>query len=363
MARPKIVLMVAALAMAAVGGYFALQSSNQAARDAVKAQAAPPKAQWLATAPGRVEPRGGEVKIATAAAGRITDVSVKVNDVVSAGDVLIRIDDIDANARLIAAEAEVAARQRERDTETVTGPALDRRKADDAVAVADRNIFATRMELDRLMATRGSGGSQDEAIRSAREKLIKARSKLDDEKAALKRTITTATNLPLLTRLEAGLAAARADLLLAEAAVERARIRAPADATVLQVTARVGELAAPSPENTLVVLGDVTALRVRAEIEERDVTKLRVGQRVSVRSDATGSMEFDGEIAQIAQALGPPRLGPRGPRRPTDVDVLEMIVNLDGSPPLMSGMRVDVYVKPDATVENGKAVMAPKTTH
>lgn len=361
---PGIALMVVGLLGAAGAGYFALQSSTQPARDAAKAAliAAQPKAKWLATAPGRVEPRSGEIKMATAVAGRIVDVAVKVNDVVMAGAVLLRIDDADAEARLAAAEAEVAARRRERDAETVTGPALDRRKGEDAVAAAERSVFASRLELDRLVAGRASG-TLLEAINTARQALTKARTKLDDDKAALRRTIAAATNLPLLTRLEAGLAAARADLLAAETALERTRIRAPVDATVLQVTARLGEITAPSPENTLVVLGDLTALRVRAEIEERDVGKVRVGQRVGVRSDSTGEREFEGQIATLAQALGPPRLGPRGPRRPNDVDVLEIVIDLDGSPPLLSGMRVDVYVKPDATVDNGKAVSAPKTTH
>jgi HlyD family secretion protein len=357
--------MVVGLLGAMGAGYFALQSSTQPARDAAKAalKEAQPKAKWLATAPGRVEPRGGEIKMATAVAGRIVDVSVKVNDAVTAGQVLLRIDDADAEARLAAAEAEVAARRRERDTETVTGPALDRRRGEDAVAAAERGVFASRQELDRLLAARASGGATAEAISNARQALARARTKLDEDKAALRRTLAAATNLPLLTRLEAGLAAARADLLAAEAAFERTRIRAPVDATVLQVAARLGEIAAPSPENTLLVLGDLTALRVRAEIEERDVGKVHVGQRVGVRSDSTGEREFEGKISIMAQALGPPRLGPRGPRRPNDVDVLEIVVDLDGTPPLLSGMRVDVYVRPDATVDNGKAAPAAKATH
>ena len=50
----------------------------------------------------------------------------------------------------------------------------------------------------------------------------------------------------------------------------------------------------------------------------------------------------------LAQALGPSRLGQRGPRRPTDVDVLEVIIDLSGQPPLLPGMRVDVFLKAEA---------------
>ena len=54
------------------------------------------------------------------------------------------------------------------------------------------------------------------------------------------------------------------------------------------------------------------------------------------------------DISSLAQALGPSRLGQRGPRRPTDIDVLEVIIDLSGRPPLLPGMRVDVFLKADA---------------
>ena len=93
---------------------------------------------------------------------------------------------------------------------------------------------------------------------------------------------------------------------------------------MLQVNAKVGETATPSPENVLLVIGDLSSLRVRAEIEERDIGKLRVGQTAIMRSDAFPGKDFEGKVASLAQALGPSRLGQRGPRKPTDVDVLEI---------------------------------------
>ena len=173
-----------------------------------------------------------------------------------------------------------------------------------------------------------------------------AADRLEQMRTALRKAM--ATDTPAQTRLEAALAAARAELSLAEAALERTRIRAPSDGTVLQVYARVGETAAPAPESPLVVVGDVSALRVRAEFEERDIGKIRVGQTAIVRSDAFQGQEFEGKISSLAQALGPSRLGQRGPRRPTDVDVLEVIIDLSGRPPLLPGMRVDVFLKADA---------------
>ncbi len=148
---------------------------------------------------------------------------------------------------------------------------------------------------------------------------------------------------------KSALAVARADLSAAELGVEKTRIRAPSDGSVLNVMAKEGEVAVPSPDDTLLVFGDLTALKVRAEVEERDAAKIHVGQRVVVRADAYPDQDFEGRVNSIAQSLSAPRIATRGPRRPNDVEVLEALIDLDGLPPLLTGMRVDVFFKHDAT--------------
>jgi len=41
-------------------------------------------------------------------------------------------------------------------------------------------------------------------------------------------------------------------------------------------------------------------------------------------------------------------LGQRGPRKPTDVDVLEIVIDLTGPTQLLPGMRVDVFLRPES---------------
>jgi HlyD family secretion protein len=250
--------------------------------------------------------------------------------------------------RVNAAVAEAAVRKRERDNAEVTGKAQDRRSAEDGVATAERQLVQNRDELDRLARARRSGQATEADIGKARDAVSKTRERLDQARANLRKALAV-DGLPAPTRQEVGLTAARADLAQADATLERTRIRAASPGTVLQLNAKAGETASPSPENVLVVVGDLSSLRVRAEIEERDIGKLRVGQNAVVRSDAFPGKDFEGKIATLAQALGPSRVGQRGPRKPTDVDVLEVLIELAGQPPLLPGMRVDVFLKPDAT--------------
>jgi HlyD family secretion protein len=338
-------MLVVAAVLALGIGYWVPQTFSQRPPDAGKAEAAKAAAKttWAASAPGRVEPLGGEIRITAQAPGRIADVLVRVNDKVSAGDLMVRLADEELVPRVHAARAEAAARKRDRDNEQVGKQAQDRRTAEDNFANAERQLSIAREELDRALKVRRNGGANAE-VDKAREAVAKAGEQLEQTRGALRKAMANGA-APAQTRLEAALAAARAELSLAEAALERTRIRAPANGTVLQLNARVGETATPSPENILVVVGDVSALRVRAEFEERDIGKVRLGQGAVVRSDAFPGKDFEGTVSSLARSLGPSKLGQRGPRRPTDIDVLEVIIDLTGEPPLLPGMRVDVFLK------------------
>lgn len=336
------VLHVAGVAGSSAGNAVASRAIA-ATRDSEKGGNAGP---WAASAPGRVEPSGGDVRVVTQLPGRIVEVVVGVNDQVKAGDLLFRLDDEEYRARVEGADAEVSVRVRERDQENVGKAAKDRRTAEDNLDRAQRTLFASRFDLDRAMANRRAGKATDQDVANARNLVSDAKAAVDREREALQRVLS-GSGIPLPTRLESGLSVSRAELAVAETALSRTRVRAPIDGTVLQVNARVGEMALPNPEQIQVVIGDLTKLRVRAEIVERDVDKVRVGQSAVVTSDAFPGRQFEGKVTQVARTLSSPIVSQKGPRRPNDVDVLEVLVELGGQTPLIPGMRTDVFFKPD----------------
>lgn len=326
-------------------------------------QAAPPSArpQWAASATGRVEPKDGQIAVGTQLPGRIADVAVKLNDKVMAGDLLVRLEEDDPITRVTAAWQEVQVRERERDEEIPKGLQIDRRRAEDSVAGAERALYRARLAFDEIAFNlRANPSAATGDIEKARFNITAAKEQLSNSRSGLARVLSK-EGVPLATRMESALAAARAELSLAESAVERGRIRAPVDGTVLNVHAKFGELVAPSPEVPLVIMGDLRSMRVKAEVEERDATKVRSGQRVVVKSDAFPDKQFEGSVSSVSQTLGTPRIATRGVRRPNDVEVLEVLVALDGTPPLLSGMRVDVFFRNDGPAEAAAALPVTKT--
>ncbi len=354
MAKAKTIFIGLFTAVLIAGGAaFAVTNYGTALSGATPPAPTPPKPEWTATAPGRVEPKGGEVRLSALMPARVSEIAVSVNDRMRTGDLLITLDDEDLRARLTAAEAEVAVRRRDRDAETTARPALDRRQSEDAVAVAERALLTQRFDLDRMIKQRraNTAGVTDETVTTQRAAVASAADKVEQERAVHRRN-QTAANMPQQTRLEAAVTAARADVQLAIAALERTRLRAPSDGTVLQVQVRVGELASASPEQALVVMGDLSTLRVRAEVEERDLAKVNVGQAVTVKTDAYPGRSFAGTVASLAQSLSPGRISQKGPRRPNDHDTLEVQIDLEVGSPLLPGMRVDVFFKADQTAKS-----------
>lgn len=77
------------------------------------------------------------------------------------------------------------------------------------------------------------------------------------------------------------------------------RIKAPFDGTVLKTYVSAGDLVAP---NTAVVLfGDVSRVRLSAEVDEYDIGKIQTGQRVSISGESIGTEP----IVSTVEAISP----------------------------------------------------------
>ena len=298
---------------------------------------------WAAVAPGLVESRSGEIKISSPVIERINKVLIRATDKVSDGELLVQLDDQEAVARVATEQIRVAMLKRMRNDQSA-GKAADRRKAEDAVADAEAALLAARDSFDQATLAKRRGNGSEANLSKERAAWMGAQDVLSKKRAELVKTEAD-SGTPLPTQSEAQLNIARSELWLADLQVEKLKIRAPVPGTVLKVQAKVGEMASPSSLEPLVVMGDMSALQVRAELDERDITAIDVGRQVVIRANAFRGREFAGKVSAIAPIVQTGRINSPESRFLSDLDVTQVLIDLIDPGPLMVGMRVEAYFR------------------
>ena len=143
----------------------------------------------------------------------------------------------------------------------------------------------------------------------------------------------------------------RADLDAAEAAVKRARAQrdymslvAPADGLIIRRDGEIGQYI-PAGQ-ALFVLSCCAPLRVTAEVDEEDIARVRVGQKVVLRADALPGRLLDGTVSEIT---------PKGDPVARSYRVRIKLANPDE---LKVGMTVDANL---IVAERDNALLVPAT--
>ena len=296
-------------------------------------------------APGIVEARLPEVKLAAATPARVVNIAVKAGDQVNEGDLLVQLDDQEEAARVRMAEANVALRKIERDSASHTD-STERRQAEDNVAKLETALRVRQEEFDALNASPRNAPDRDAKLKVAQGAVTGTQEEVQKAKQALS-ALTGTGAVTATSRADAMLAVANAELSVAQAALAKMRIKAPFAGTVLKLLKTRGEMTSPSPEDAVLILGDLTNLRVRAELSELDIGRVKVEDRVSIASDALNGRTLTGRVASVSSSLGPRRIGASSTSGPLWPSVREIIIELDDATSLIPGLHVDVFFGPD----------------
>lgn len=82
--------------------------------------------------------------------------------------------------------------------------------------------------------------------------------------------------------------------------LEHATLRAPISGTVIKVSSKIGEVVSPS--QAVALIADRSKLYLKANIEETEYSRVKLGQPVSFTVDAFPDQTFKGEVTEIGQA-------------------------------------------------------------
>ena len=306
----------------------------------------PPHAPFAASVAGAglVEPLSENISVAAIVSGTVAEVAAHEGDVLQAGDVLFRLDDRQLRAelavqqsRLAAARAELARwQQMPRPEDLPPSEARIRRMQSDVTLRADqlhraKELFPQRVITEQELVER------EQAYNAAVADLNEAQA--DD------------------ARLRAGawaadLAVAQAQVEQAQQMVEQARvelerlvIRAPIGGTVLKVDVRPGEYVGTPPGKSLVVLGDLSTLHVRVDIDENDLPRFRPGMpgKGFVRGDAETPLPL--RFVRVEPYTEPKQSLTGAGNERIDTRVLQVIYEIaDPNAAVYVGQQIDVYL-------------------
>lgn len=274
--------------------------------------------------------------------GRVVDLPVAEGQRVESGDLLARIDPIQAQAQLTASEAAIGALE------------ADFNGAADQVAVSRANVAVAEAQSREASANL-------ERLKALFEKELIAAADLDRARAVAESSIgqvdsaraTLARSERALTATAQRVAQARAQADQARDLLERTSIVSPIDGVVSRLQVRQGEMVVigiqNQPGTVLMTVSDLAELNAEVLVAEADVLRVEVGQEATVTLEALPNRSFRGRVTEVgASAL--PQLSAGAAAREFRVEIRL----IDPAPGLRPGLTCDAEVlvgeKQDVTV-------------
>jgi len=190
--------------------------------------------------------------------------------------------------------------------------------------------------------------SSDAAI--ARARLEGAQARRLQARAELSQYLTAeGTDGPAVLVAEAAVQQARAALVQAETSLALHIVRAPFDATVLQVNIHPGEFVQAGPLATpLMVLGRLEALRVRVEVEESDLSRFDPKARAWASPRGAADQRFNLRPLRVEPLVVAKTELVGAAIERVDTRVLRVVYEVDATGrTLYPGQQMDVFISAD----------------
>lgn len=297
---------------------------------------------------GHVDVEQGVASLAPLVPGRVARVEVREEEPVSAGTVLVRLDDRLAAGKF--REAEAALREAGLQlTEAQKLPeqqqiqTAEQKAAIEAVRhrlAAAREVLARKQELVRIEQLNAREATAAAALVEELEALERA------EEGKLAELRLHDPDLEVQRAREA-VAAKQALLDQARQAREECVLKAPGDGTVLRILVSPGDvLGMPGQQPALLFCPSGPRI-IRAEVEQEFAGQVAVGQGASIQDDTSAGTPRHGRVQRVSDWYTHRRSILQEPFQFNDVRTLECIVALDpGQPVLRIGQRVRVAIGP-----------------
>lgn len=296
---------------------------------------------------GYVEPASEIRRLAFKHPGILGEYKIQLGQTVKAGDLLAVQQNIEERAALTVAESQLLAAKAdlEKVLAGVNPYEIEAKKNAQRVSALDAE-YAHR-KLDRIEQLRSNkfASEDDRDLAETNAKLKQADSRrLTAESRYLTHFVRDVDKQLALAQL----AVADAQLQSAKQRLAETYLTAPINGTVLETILRVGEstFSVGSPEPAL-LLGDMTKLRVRAEIDENYALALKDGQKAIVFGRGLGDKEIPAHVSMVKKIMGKKTVFAKTATERKDIDVIQAFIEPDAEMQVPIGLEVNVKIAID----------------
>ncbi|HEX7281206.1 MAG TPA: efflux RND transporter periplasmic adaptor subunit [Vicinamibacterales bacterium] len=294
--RRRSIVVLAIIAVAAVA-FVATRTRSTALEVDVATIEAVPSLQSFVTASGEIV-AAKYADIGSAVMGRLVELPVKEGDVVRAGQVVARIDPVQASSGADAADASLSAL--EADARAATTQV---RAAEAALSEAQTRSAQLATALKRARELRDSGllpaSDFDDAVAAD----AAATAQVAGASASLDRARQAAG------AAERRIAQGRAERVRARDALSKTDITAPIDGVVTRLDVEAGEMVVIGVQNQpgtiLMTISDLSAVNAEVKVAEADVMRLKEGMSSAVTLESLPGQRYDGRIVEIGASALP----------------------------------------------------------
>jgi HlyD family secretion protein len=309
---PMVLLTLAALVLA---GWWLLRSRAAGSQTASTVETA-----TVARSPFRVSVSGP----GTLEAVQTLEVKPRVNGVVlqlpkvgervQKGQLIARLDPTDyqrtlENAQLALKKAQAnleALRANQASAEATSRQSLA--SAEVAYANASRDLQSARDNLEATQKLYDVGGASLQSLQQAKDAYAKAQASLESARVNLETArrslaLKGASNAQELKNAQLAVQQAQLEVKTAQQNLAATEIYAPFNGLVAEVNGQVGSVgvgATNSNSSALLTLIDISSVNLPLQIDESEIAKVRVGQKVEVSLDAFSDESFQGVVTQIS---------------------------------------------------------------
>ncbi len=272
--------------------FFAVRSLTRERLEVRVVEAAHQSLESTISTNGRVEPEM-PYQIFSPLSTTVKSVHVQTGDQVTAGKLMVALDDIQARARVAAAQSGLKTAQAALEAVQHGGTLAERQASSSEITRAQIDRDEAQRDLDALTKLQASGAASASEVAAARQRLQSATATLEGSQSSSKSRYAPAD----LARAEAAVNDAEAALAAARDVQDKTTVRAPAPGIIYTLNVKPTDFVEDG--KLMVQLADLKHERVRAYFDEPEIGALSVGQPAVIKWLAKPGEVWKGHIERV----------------------------------------------------------------